>query len=135
MTNFDFNDVERYLRDGGKPEDIANAFAEKLNSIIKVIDNEDNFNDSRDALVDAWNEYIQNYFNRYKLPDGTLIEDWYINIDDIDVITDTLVKVIPLFYKYMNFVEDVSQSVKKSNTVIKSKTNNTINDFFNKYHI
>ena len=135
MINFDFNDVERYLRDGGKPEDIANAFAEKLNSIIKVIDNEDNFNDSRNALADAWNKYIQNYFNRYKLPDGTLIEDWYINIDDIDVITDTLVRVVPLFYKYMNFVEDVSQSVKESNTVIKSKTNNAINDFFNKYHI
>ena len=143
MENFDFNNIEKYLREGGNPETIAKAFADRLNTTIHAIDDESNLNKASADVADAWNSYVNVYFGIHKLPAGTIVEDWYINNNDIDTIIDTLVKTIPAINKYAKALDNFSSAIFQpakmtaNNTAVKTKNkvNDIVDDFFSKYGI
>lgn len=142
MENFDFNNIEKYLREGGDPEAIAKAFADRLNTTIRVIDDEESLKKTSEKVSTAWNDYINVYFGTHKLPVDTVIEDWYINDTDVNAIMDSLVRVIPTVDKYIKIVENFNSAIqptknKINNTTIKTKNkvDTIIDDFFSKYGI
>ncbi len=138
MENFDFNNLEKYLRDGGDPEAIAKAFADRLNTTIRAIDDEDNLNEASLGVVESWNDYVEVYFKTHKLPDGTILDDWYINENDINTIMDTLVKILPAVDKYMKALDSFNSAIQPAKIKVndtKDKVNNIVDDFFSKYGI
>ena len=135
MENFDFNNLEKYLRDGGDPEAIAKAFADRLNTTIRAIDDEDALNDASLEVAEAWNDYVEVYFGTHKLPAGTVLDDWYINEDDVNTIMDTLVKTIPAIDKYMKALDSFSSAIQPKVNEAKDKVSNIVDDFFSKYGI
>ena len=58
--NYDFNNIERYLADGGNAEELANAFASKLNAAIE----ENKRADALEELTKAWNAYVDVRFSK-----------------------------------------------------------------------
>ena len=128
MENFDFNNVEKYLREGGDPESIAKAFADKLNMTIHAIDDEDTLNGANSEVVDAWNDYVDIYFGIHKLPAETKIGDFYINEEDVEYFMNTIVKLLPAVHKYSMTLNNILEPTK-------TKVNDVINDFFIKYNI
>ena len=138
MENFDFNNLEKYLRDGGDPEAIANAFADRLNTTIRAIDDEDALNNASLKVAEAWNDYAKVYFGIHKLPTGTILDDWYINERDVNTIMDTLIKTTLAVDKYMKALDSFSSIIQpakiKANDA-KEKVNNIVDDFFSKYGI
>ena len=138
MENFDFNNLEKYLRDGGDPEAIAKAFADRLNTTIRAIDDEDTLNEASLGVAEAWNDYVEVYFGTHKLPAGTILDDWYINEDDVNTILDTLVKTIPVVDKYMKALDSFSSAIQPAKIKVndtKDKVSNIVDDFFSKYGI
>jgi hypothetical protein len=142
MENFDFNNIEKYLRDGGNPETIAKAFADKLNITIHTIDDEKSLNNASEKVSVAWNDYVNAYFGTHKLPNNTILEDWYVTTDDIKALMDSLIKIIPTIDKYLKTIENFNDiispvKVKVTNTTIKTKNkvDNVVDDFFSKYGI
>jgi len=142
MENFDFNNLEKYLRDGGDPEAIAKAFADRLNTTIRAIDDEDALNDASIEVAEAWNDYVEVYFGTHKLPDGTILDDWYIDEDDVKTIMDTFVKIIPTVDKYMKALDSFNSAIQPAKIKIndtaaktKNKVDNIVDDFFSKYGI
>ena len=142
MENFDFNNIEKYLREGGNPETIAKAFADKLNITIHTIDDEKSLNKAMEKISVAWNDYVNIYFGIHKLPTSTILEDWYITTDDVKVLMDSLVKFIPTIDKYLKTVENLNDIISPAKikvtdtaTKAKSKVDNIVDDFFSKYGI
>ena len=142
MENFDFNNIEKYLREGGNPETIAKAFADKLNITIHTIDDEKSLNKAMEKISIAWNDYVNIYFGIHKLPTNTILEDWYITTDDIQILMDSLVKFIPTIDKYLKTVENLNDIISPAKikvtdtaTKAKSKVDNIVDDFFSKYGI
>ena len=135
MENFDFNNLEKYLRDGGDPEAIAKAFADRLNTTIRAIDDEDALKDASIEVAEAWNDYVEVYFGTHKLPAGTILDDWYINEHDVNTIMDTLVKTIPAVDKYMKAFDSFSSVIQPKANDAKDKISNIVDDFFSKYGI
>jgi len=138
MENFDFNNFEKYLRDGGDPEAIAKAFADRLNTTIRAINDEGALNDASLDVVESWNDYVEVYFRTHKLPDGTILEDWYFNKDDVNAIMDALVKFLPAIDKYMKAFDNFNFAIQPTKTKvnnIKDKASNIVDDFFSKYGI
>lgn len=128
MENFDFNNIEKYLREGGDPESIAKAFADKLNTVIHTIDDEDTLNDANSEVVGAWNDYVDIYFGIYKLPSETKVEDFYINEEDVEYFMNTIIKLLPAVHKYSMTLSNILEPAK-------TKVNDIANDFFIKYNI
>ena len=142
MENFDFNNIEKYLREGGNPETIAKAFADKLNITIHTIDDEKSLNKAMEKISIAWNDYVNIYFGIHKLPTNTILEDWYITTDDVKILMDSLVKFIPTIDKYLKTVENLNDIISPAKikvtdtaTKAKSKVDNIVDDFFSKYGI
>ena len=50
MENFDFNKIEKYLRNGGDASVIANAFADKLNAVINTMKAENDLTDAAESF-------------------------------------------------------------------------------------
>ena len=128
MENFDFNNIEKYLREGGDPESIAKAFADKLNTVIHTIDDEDTLNDANNEVVGAWNDYVDIYFGIHKLPVETKVEDFYINEEDVEYFMNTIIKLLPAVRKYSMTLSNILEPAK-------TKVNDVVNDFFIKYNI
>lgn len=146
MENFDFNNIEKYLREGGDASIIANAFANKLNATINTMKAEKDLKSVGEKVSIAWNEYIDTYFGINKLPDGSILEDWYLDADEVGQVVDSAVKFIPMLKKYSDILSKISDVTEK--TIIETKKNipvatksindtfeSTLNSFFKKYGI
>ena len=142
MENFDFNNIEKYLREGGNPEAIAKAFADKLNVTIHTIDDEKSLNKAGEKVSIAWNDYANVYFGTHKLPNNTILEDWYITADDVKTLMEGLIKIVPAVDKYIKTIENLNDiispvkvKVTDTATKTKSKVDDIVDDFFSKYGI
>ena len=138
MENFDFNNLEKYLRDGGDPEAIAKAFADRLNTTIRAIGDEDALHDAALNVTESWNDYVEIYFGTHKLPDGTILDDWYIHEKDVNIIMDTFVKILPAVDKYMKALDSFNSAIQPAKIKVndtKDKVSNIVDDFFSKYGI
>lgn len=137
--NYNFNDVEKFIREGGSAEEIANAFADKLNLAIATVEAQNTLAEKSDALVDAWCEFVDEYFKHKDMPKNTTIKDWYISKGEVIKLFDMLVKVLPAFDKYGDAMRmitgvksDIVNSTEKTVKVNKDKFEDVMNDFFNK---
>lgn len=143
MENFDFNKIEKYLRNGGDASVIANAFADKLNAIINTMKAENDLTDAAEKVSLAWNDYINIYFGMNKLPDGTVLEDWYLEADEVGKLINTVIKLFPVAKKYADIVDNTTTWAEKvineaKNTIKNPPSDNfenTLKSFYKKYGI
>ncbi len=133
MENFDFNNIEEYLRKGGDPETIANAFAKNLNSVLAILEDESSLKEATSDLKKAWDNYVDVYFDRHSLPANTSIKDWYMEEEEVENIFSAIINVTPyldkwmsLLDKSMNFISDTENKIKNSSF------DSVVNNFFNK---
>ena len=130
MQNFNFNDIEAYLRNGGDPETIANAFADKLNLALATIEDESALDDAAKNVVNAWNNFADVFFGINKLPKNSKITDWKLaSADDVIGIMDALIQIIPVINHYAELVEGLENNVK--NTKEKVTDSDIWKTFFN----
>lgn len=143
MENFDFNKIEKYLRNGGDASVIANAFADKLNAVINTMKAENDLTDAAEKVSLAWNDYINIYFGINKLPDETVLEDWYMEADEVGKLIDTVIKLFPVAKKYTDMIDNASRWTEKiineTKKTIKNPPSdnfeNTLKSFYKKYGI
>ena len=143
MENFDFNKIENYLRNGGDASVIANAFADKLNAIINTMKAENDLTNAAEKVSLAWNDYINIYFGMNKLPDGTVLEDWYLETDEVSKLIDTVIRLFPIAKKYADIVDNTTNWAEKvineaKNTIKNPPSDNfenTLKSFYKKYGI
>ncbi len=131
MANFDFNNIEKYLREGGNPETIANAFADKMNLILAVMNDENALTESAEKVCKAWNDYVVSYFKVNSLPANSKQEDWYISVGEVKDIMDLLVRILPVINKSSEFISAVEKEVKKNTKTLANNTNDIWKEFFN----
>ena len=131
MMNYNFNDVEKYLRDGGKPEDMMNAFADLMNKSLAIIRREDKLRKANTNLVKAWNEYMAEYFTTHNLPNGDTLEDWEMNENEMDAVMKRLIEILPVLAQYTGMLKTASKKIEKS----MNNSRDVISDFFDKFDI
>ena len=117
---YNFNDIEKYLREGGDVETIAKAFTDELNRAIAVVEDENDLEICKESLIEAWNDYINTYFKHKKLPKGYTVKDFHLNSKEIDEITKILAEMVPV-------VDRVCE--------LGNKSTDTVKDFFTKFGI
>lgn len=130
-VNFNFNDVEKYLRDGGDPTKMAQAFADTMNKALAKVQEESKLGQKAEAFANAWNAYIDEYFKTHDVPNNYVVADMYLNDRDVTYIMEQFLKLIPLLDKLGGWFEFETKQMSKS----KDKVEDTVNKFFNKFGI
>ena len=134
----DFNNLEQYLREGGDPQVIAQAFANKLNNMIAKINQESAIEEEAENVVKAWRKFIEAYFEVNEIPDGFLIEDFEFKTEEVVKIIETFVSIAPYFEKYVSAIEKFSNNtevIKDNSKKLEHTFEDTITKFFNKMNI
>lgn len=129
--NYNFNDVEKYLRDGGDPTKLAQAFADTLNNALAQVQKENKLDEKGTAFAEAWNAYIDEYFKSHDVPENYVVADMYLNTKDVNYLMEQVLKFIPLLDKLNGLFEIGAEQVSKS----KSKVEDTVDKFFDKFGI
>jgi len=131
MMNYNFNDVEKYLRDGGKPEDMMNAFADLMNKSLATVRREDKLKEANTNLMRAWNQYMAEYFTVHDLPNGYTLKDWEMNENEMDTVMKRLIEILPVLAQYTGMLKTASKKIEKS----MNNSRDVISDFFDKFDI
>ena len=130
-VNYNFNDVEKYLREGGNATKLAQAFADTLNNALAKVQEENKLDEKAIVFADAWNAYIDEYFKNHSVPENYTVADMYLNTKDVHYLMDQVLKFIPLLDKLGNLFEVGAVQVSKS----KNKVEDTVDKFFDKFGI
>ena len=133
----DFNNVEKYIRDGGNPEEIAQAFADQLNAVLQRIEAEEAVGKKATEVTEVWKDFVEAYFHVNPLPEKTTIEQFYMTEKDVTALLENFVHLTPLIVKYGSALENFANSVQK---VVDTKTDKntfseTMENFFRKLNI
>ena len=105
--NYNFNELDKYLHEGGDPEVIAKAFADSLNSAIAANSNTKKLNEKATKFCDAWQEYVDVYFTTHRVPTGSVVSDFYLKPGELDKIMEALVEILPLLDAYNEIMGNV----------------------------
>lgn len=130
-VNYNFDDIAKYLRDGGDATKLAQAFADTLNEALAQVQKENKLDAKATAFADAWNAYIDEYFKTHDVPDNCVVADMYLNDRDVTYLMEQVLKFIPLLDKLNGLFEVGAEQVSKS----KNKVESTVDKFFNKFGI
>lgn len=107
--NYDFNNINKYLREGGNPEDIARAFADSLNKAIEINSQAEKLSEKASQICDDWQEYADLYFITHRVPSGFVVSDFYLKREELEKIMDALVEMAPWIREAMDSVETVKK--------------------------
>jgi anaerobic ribonucleoside-triphosphate reductase len=129
--NYNFNDVEKYLRDGGDPTKMAQAFADVMNKALAKVQEESKLGQKANEFANAWNAYVDEYFKTHDVPNNYVVADMYLNDRDVTYIMEQVLKFIPLLDKLGGWFEFEAKQMSKS----KDKVEDTVDKFFNKFGI
>jgi len=129
--NYNFNDVEKYLRNGGDAVELAQAFADTLNNALAKFQKESKLDEKANGLAAAWNAYIDEYFKNHDVPENYVVADMYLNTKDVNYVMEQVLKFIPLLDKLNGLFEVGAEQVSKS----KNKVEDTVDKFFDKFGI
>ena len=117
--NYNFNELDKYLRDGGNPEEIAQAFADKLNKAIAVNSNTKKLDEKAKIFCNAWDEYVDLYLSIRGLPKGTSTSDFHLTPAELKKIMDALTdNVAPLLSIYNDFIEEPAKAQNKKKSSV-----------------
>lgn len=130
-VNYNFNDIEKYLNDGGDPQKLAQAFADTLNEALAQVQKKNKLEEKATAFANAWNAYIDEYFKFHDVPENCVVADMYLNTKDVNYLMEQVLKFIPLLDKLNGLFEMGVEQVSNS----KDKVEDTISKFFAKYGI
>lgn len=103
----DFNNIEKMLRDGANPEDIANAFAKELNSAISAT-KEDELETACNDLSSAWGDMLDIYCDRNNIE---TCDDFYFTGKQVYNALPTLVKILQALKIYADAVNNLHKVV------------------------
>jgi hypothetical protein len=130
-VNYNFNDIEKYINDGGDPQKLAQAFADTLNNALARYQEESKLKEKAVAFSKAWNDYIDEYFKNHSLPESYAVADMYLDVKDVNYLMEQVLKFVPLLDKLNGLFEIGAEQVSNS----KDKVEDTITKFFAKYGI
>lgn len=120
MNTYNFNDVDKYLREGGDPEAIAKAFADSLNAAIESNSKTKILSEKATKICDAWRDYVTTYFSSEDLPYSSVESDFLVEPKDIKALMDTLVELMPVFKPSLT-MKKTNNDNKKNSEVITTK--------------
>ncbi len=129
--NYNFNDVEKYLRDGGDPTKMAQAFADTMNKALAKVQEENKLGQKASEFANAWNAYVDEYFKTHDVPSNYVVADMYLNEKDVSFLMEQVLKFIPLLDKLGGWFEFETKQISKS----KDKVEDTVDKLFNKFGI
>lgn len=78
---FDFNDIMSAVKDGYSLDEIADAFADRLNEVEEAMEAEaakSDFEEACEAAAEAWTDVVATYFDTHELPEDLPIETFNI---------------------------------------------------------
>lgn len=133
----DFNNVEKYIRDGGSPEEIAQAFADQLNAVLSRIEDEKAVVTKSQEVAENWKSFVTAYFHVHPFPEGVKVEDFFLSSDDVVKLLETFVEIVPMFVKYGSVIENFATGAEKilDTKINKNSFTETMENFFNKLNI
>ena len=80
--DYNFNDIDKYIMNGGDPEELAKAFTDKLNAAL----NKSKYNEALVSLTDAWNTYVDARFSKKAERDK-----YYVNTKEMEELFGSIV--------------------------------------------
>ena len=125
----DFNKIEEFLRNGGTADQIAEAFTKQLNDAIAVVGHEKEIENKATLAAEAWNDFINIYFQDHKLPNGTDVFDYYIASTNVVELADTIVRITPFLVKYASVLANLSDGAEELSNKFSSKISENLSDF------
>ena len=133
----DFNNVEKYIREGGNPEEIAQAFADQLNTVLQHIEAEEAVGTKATEVIHVWKDFVKAYFHVNPIPENSKVEDFFMSEGDPQKLLETFVQVVPMFVKYGSVLENLATSTEKilNTKVDKNAFSDTMENFFRKFNI
>lgn len=103
----DFNNIEKMLRDGATPEDIACAFTEKLNSAIFTT-KENDLETACNDLSSAWGDMLDIYCDRNNVE---TCDDFYFTGKQVYNALPTIIKILQALKIYADAVNNLHKVV------------------------
>lgn len=133
----DFNKVEEFLRNGGSAEEIAQAFADKLNAVLTRMEEEKAVGEKSHKVAEIWNDFVDAYFTVNKLPETTANSDFYMTDTDVMKLIESFVQLVPMIVKYGSVIEKFATSAEKiiDTKIDKNAFSETMDNFFRKLNI
>ena len=114
MSEYNF-DMQRLLDTfDGDAEKLAQAFADSLNNELAKQRQHDYITDAAQDVADAWEEFVDEYFDENDLPDGMDEEDFYIDAEVVKGILNLFIKLLPYFdlaHEYIEKLEGLNKEV------------------------
>lgn len=111
MDNYNF-DIKQLLDTfDGDPEKLANAFADALNAELAAQRNINHIDEAANDVADAWQDFVDEYFEVHELPKGTTEEDYYVETESVKMLMDLIVRAAPymtLFQEYLMKLQDMN---------------------------
>lgn len=124
MNNYNF-DIKQLLDTfDNDPEKLANAFADALNDELAKQRNVNRIDDAAADVAEAWECFVDEYFDTYELPKGTNNEDFYIEPETVKILMDLCLRAAPylaLFQEYMTKLEALGTELKEDTVVAAGK--------------
>lgn len=143
MSAYNFNMSELLDTFGGDAEQLANAFADSLNTELAKQRHKDSLKDAATDVCDAWADFIDEYAAAKEMPEGCDVEEFYFDPDIIVEIMDIMVRLYPYVEllheyneKFKGIASDSGKSEKKPGPTATSRNyEDIINEFFQKNNI
>ena len=140
MYNFDIKALLDTF--DGDPEKLANEFANQLNTELANQRKQNNLNETTEYVADAWNDFVDEYFEQYSLPNGFVENDFYVNPESITKLLEFFTELAPYIQALNEYTTKVKDITTKAKTEIKNASTATadnfslaMNKFFDKYDI
>lgn len=124
MNNFDMEQLLNLYN--GDAEKLANDFAQSLNEELAKQHQVNCIDEAAEEVADAWEEFIDEYFEQEELPSGYTEEDFYIDAHTVKLLADCCVKAIPYLTMLENSVKTLTKALNGDEP---KQTDKTITDF------
>ena len=122
----DFNNIEKMLRDGANPEDIANAFTKELNSAISAT-KEDELEIACNDLSSAWGDMLDIYCDRNNIKG---CDDFYFTGKQVYDALPAIVKILQALKIYADAVNNLHKVVDNKKSGLTADFDEVMADFF-----
>ena len=126
-------DMDRLLETfDGDPEKLANAFADALNDKLAEKRKKDYIDEAAGEVADAWECFVDEYFEQNELPKGYNLKDFYVDANTVKNVLQLIIKALPYFQvlgEYAEKLEELNKAVRPMAQEVKDQAVNKSKDF------
>ena len=136
MDNYNFDMQHLLDAFGNDPEKLANAFADSLNAALAEQRKVDYVMDAAADVADAWENFVDEYFNVNELPDDLGEEDFYITPENVKSLLEMAVQAAPYitaFLGYFGKLNELTGEIKEKAPEVVQKAEDSFTDVMEKF--